>query len=78
VVSPDYTADDKPIDVRGLQMFGEVDLFKKRDDFWIARLIAKYTSLQWTDHLTTPLFPTSLTLALSKFLADKVAWQVKL
>lgn len=75
VALPGYT-NDKPIDAWGLQMFREVDLSKKRDDFWVAHLLAKYTSLQWTDHLTTPLFPTSLTLALSKFLADKVAWQV--
>lgn len=76
VALPGYT-DDKPIDAWGLQMFREVDLYKKRDDFWVAHLLAKYTSLQWTDHLTTPLFPTSLTLALSKFLADKVAWQLE-
>lgn len=77
VALPGYTG-DKPIDAWGLQMFREVDLSKKRDDFWLAHIITKYASLQWTDHLTTPLFPTSLTLAMSKFLADKVAWQVKL
>lgn len=75
VALPGYT-DDKPIDAWGLQMFREVDLSKKTDNFWVAHLLTKYASMQWTDHLTTPLFPTSLTLALSKFLADKVAWQV--
>lgn len=76
VALPGYT-DDKPIDAWGLQMFREVDLSKKRDDYWVAYTLAKHASLQWTEHLTTPLFPTSLTMALSKFLADKVAWQVR-
>lgn len=76
VALPGYT-DDKPIDAWGLQIFREADLSKKTDNFWVAHLLAKHASLQWTDHLTTPLFPTSLTLALSKFLADKVAWQVR-
>jgi len=75
VALPGYT-DDKPIDAWGLQMFREPDLSKKVDNYWVAHILAKYAALQWTDHLTTPLFPTSLTLALSKFLADKVAWQV--
>lgn len=77
VALPGYT-DDKPIDAWGLQMFREVDLCKKRDEFWVAHILAKYASLQWTDHLTTPIVLTVITQALAKFLADKVAWQVKL
>lgn len=74
---PGY-ADDKPIDAWGLQIFREVDLCKKRDEYWVAYNLAKYASLQWTNHLTTPIVPTIVTQALAKFLADKVAWQVKL
>ncbi|XP_050542460.1 endoplasmic reticulum aminopeptidase 2-like [Daktulosphaira vitifoliae] len=76
VALPGY-ADDKPIDAWGLQMFRELDLSKKRDDFWIVHLLAKYVSLQWTSHLTTPIFSSSLTTAISKFLADKIAWQLE-
>lgn len=77
VALPGYT-DDKPIDAWGLQMFRESDLSKKRDDFWIVHSLAKQISLQWISHLTTPLFSTSLTTAIAKFLADKIAWQVNL